>query len=467
MVDALDIPVFLRRSSPLVPERRPRAQRIDAGAPPWPAIAEPPSGQYLVRTSWREIIDAAATVGRDSVGWLAATPTLAWAEIVARRSPLMAYLGRSQHPGGPTGSLYHLEPNVVYQHGTEASAQVAFGYRMGMTMAEWACRGLLGTGPTDHAESIEKPLYAGTGWEEQFGLPDLVARHPAAPYPWLIEAKGGRRAGLGMLRKGAEQLTRAELMDGPHVRVLCGTSLEHRVFVTLDVEAVSTEGVTANSDSGPADDPNSILDLARSRMLFYLALRALPPERLRITPVGQDLASYRAGRRTGLAQLLEHDPSTRAERDAARQPEQYRRRRPGHRSDMITGRVPGTDLIVGLSRRLYAACEQLADVEASLAQIVNVERPAWPQRDGPEPSLREVDERQRERDALLRFREREERPYLAERARAGFERGSEAEWPEIVGVEPPVVSEPPPGYLEAATPDTYLAVSAASTTTVS
>ncbi|MEU7871269.1 hypothetical protein [Dactylosporangium sp. NPDC049140] len=465
--DAVDIPVFLRRSAPLTPQRRPRAERIDATAPPWPTGTEPPDGQYLVRTTWREIIDAAVTVGRDPTAWLAATPTLAWAELVARRSPLMAYLGRTRHDIIPGAAVYHLEPNVIYQYGTEVSAQVGFGYRMGMTMAEWASRGLLGTGPTDHAESVAAPVAAGLGWTPQDGLPDLLAHHPASPHPWLIEAKGGRRAGLTVLRKGAHQLSRAGLMAGPHVRLLCGTSLEHRVFVTLDLEVVDGGGVITAANPGPDDaDPETILDLARSRMLFYLALHALPPDRLRVTPIGADLGSYRMGRGAALAQLLEADPSTVVERAAARNLAQYRRRPPQHRAEMITARVPGTDLIVGLSRRLYAACEQLAAEQMRLALSIDVELPLPMAPADIESDLRFVDERRQEREALLRLRERQERRYLAKRAVAGFRRGSTAEWAELVGGDPPLQVEPPIGYLEAATPDTYLAVSAASTTTL-
>ncbi|MFH9863631.1 hypothetical protein [Streptomyces sp. NPDC017202] len=44
------------------------------------------------------------------------------------------------------------EPPGVRQ-GTEASAFGAFGYRLGMTMAEWACRSLMGLGGTWHIEN--------------------------------------------------------------------------------------------------------------------------------------------------------------------------------------------------------------------------------------------------------------------------------------------------------------------------
>lgn len=134
--DAFDVPVFVRHSSPLTPESRPRPSRVTGAWRPWPTVGEiPPPGDYLVTTTWRDVIDAAMSVGRGPIAWLAAVPMLAWAEIVARRSPLFAYLERTSVPGGPGSFL--VRPNVVYRQGTESTMQTAFGYRAGMTMAEW------------------------------------------------------------------------------------------------------------------------------------------------------------------------------------------------------------------------------------------------------------------------------------------------------------------------------------------
>src|SRR6185312_13424292 len=133
------------------------------------------------------------------------------------------------------------------------------------------------------------------------------------------------------LREGAIQLSRTGLMAGPHVRVLCGTSLEHRVFVTLDIETIDPHGTgVASSPIAPTDDdtdvgsdPDTLLDLARSRMLYYLALRAMrlrAPAALQITPVGERALAARASRAAGVTLLLEHDESTRAARADARVP---------------------------------------------------------------------------------------------------------------------------------------------------
>src|SRR5689334_14919356 len=102
--DAIDIPVFVRHSSPLRAGRRPKPQRISSASGSWPAIRDvPPEGAYLVTTTWRDIIDAAATVGRDPLPWLGAMPALAWSEIIARCSPLMAYLRRSPNANALPG----------------------------------------------------------------------------------------------------------------------------------------------------------------------------------------------------------------------------------------------------------------------------------------------------------------------------------------------------------------------------
>jgi hypothetical protein len=204
-------------------------------------------------------------------------PALAWSEYLVRCSPLMAYLRRSPNANAYTGSSgYLLEPNAVYYHGTERTARAAFGYRVGMTMAEWACRGLMGLGPTLHAET-STPSDAGPAWSSANGLPDLVGNHWRPPTTWLIEAKGSRRTGRPVLAKGVLQLTGRGLMSGAHVRVLCGASLEPRLFVTVDVESLPSRAPwTAPPEiPDPAIDDSVLINLARSRMLAYYSLRAL------------------------------------------------------------------------------------------------------------------------------------------------------------------------------------------------
>ena len=231
----------------------------------------PPPGGYIVPTTWRDVIDAAMTVGRDAFAWLAAVPALAWRR--SRRAARLCARTSSVHtaPRASAVTGYRLEPNVVlYLEGTGKTARALFAYRIGMTMAG-ACQSLLAV----HAEAVAPPG-AGPQWSPANGLPDLVGFHWCQPETWLAEAKGGKRTGLGELRNGALQLSAAGLMAGSHVRVLCGTSIEHRVFMTIDIEkACGTSGAVVPGEGGrpsPDGDDGELLALARSRMLNYYVL---------------------------------------------------------------------------------------------------------------------------------------------------------------------------------------------------
>ncbi|HEX6344537.1 hypothetical protein [Umezawaea sp.] len=452
--DAFDVPVFVRRSTPLTPDVRPKPAVVAGVVTPWPrAGVVPASGAYRVGTTWRDVIDAATSVGRDRTAWLAAVPSLAWAEILARRSPLSAYLVRTRHRSSTGGTGFTLEPNVVYTDGTEVTARAAFGYRAGMTMAEWACRGLMGLGATVHAEE-HSPTGAGWAWSSTTGLPDLVGYHPRTGLPWLVEAKGAKRLGRTGLAKGAEQLRRPGLMDGPHVKVLCGTSLTDRVFVTLDVEEAS--GAPA---SATAADDDRLLTLALSRMLVHLALVAMPRREWSVLPVGAGVTE-RGTRRggIGLVTLLEEDRSTMDERETARREDGHRDRR----LDMLTGRVPGTDLVVGMSRRLFGACAALARVEAEVASVVDDELPR-PRVGAPED---EVERTEQERRLIQRQVERRRWSDAVERTREGFEEGADRSWEDLLQSPVTFTPDPRPGFLEAATEDTYLAVDATAVSAV-
>jgi hypothetical protein len=438
---------------------------IEAASAPWPALRDVPrASAYLVTTTWRDILDAAATVGRDPIPWFAAMPELAHAELIARWSPLMAYLRRRHNPWAwPGSSGYLIEPNAVYYHGTERTARGAFGYRLGMTMAEWACRGLMGLGPTLHAET-SAPTDAGPTWLTTASLPDLVGDHWHPPTTWLVEAKGTRRTGLTVLTKGVQQLTGRGLMSGPHVRVLCGTSLEPRLFVTIDVEISPAWAPRATSAEvpDPAADDSVLLSLARSRMLTYYSLQALSAGARFVRPVGPILADPGFWRpRIGLVYPLEQDPSTQEERLLARDTAGYADRRPSEqRLDMLTGRVPGTDMVVGMSRRLFEACRDLAADEEEIADETQPEeRPPIADQRGRVEADDQLDEYQHERRAAFAAREAASRPRLRTAARQGFERGRHSTWNELLPDEQLTINaSPQPGLLESATADTYLAI---------
>jgi hypothetical protein len=230
------------------------------------------------------------------------------AEIIVRRAPLAAYMHRARYLGSPQGKTgYILRPNVVYQEGTEKTARAMFAYRIGMTMAKRACRGLMGLGPTIHAEDV--PLLPGRGhaWSQKTGQPDLVGFRERSPQTWFVEAKAARRLGKTELSKGISQLSVDDLMAGPHLRVLCGTSIEHRVFMTIDIEVVSGTGTSSPGDSaggGPDEDDAELIALARSRMPSFYALSSLPAASLSVRPVGPAVADTRS-RRQRTASLVE------------------------------------------------------------------------------------------------------------------------------------------------------------------
>ncbi|SNS21145.1 hypothetical protein [Actinomadura mexicana] len=467
LADAFDVPVIVRNSSPLQPERRPSRGRIDKAWSPWPNIRDVvPPGDYLVSTTWREVVDAAMTYGRDPYAWLVAVPGLAAAEIIARRFPLSAYLCRTRNGIRLSGSTgFRLEPNVVYQEGTEKTARAMFAYRIGMTMAEWVCRGLMGLGPTIHAEAL--PLLPGRGprWSQKNSQPDLVGLHWKEPRTWLIEAKGARRTGKPELAKGASQLSVSGLMAGPHLRVLCGTSIEHRVFVTVDIEAAGRKresSVLANSRRLPDEDDTELVALARSRMLTYYVLRSLPRSLLSVRPIGPAVADLGAflGQVTDLVVPLERDDSTRRERVVARDRSAYARRPPSERWDMLTGKVPGTDLTLGMSRRLFAACHSLAAEQDRLLLEAQADFPdLW--ESAPEVVIEDMaEERIRERRAWFAEREAGERERLFGTTRRAYERGRESSWQELLDIEPQLDVEPQANQLESATLDSYLAIDA-------
>ena len=55
--DAFDVPVFVRSNSPLTPAPHPTIQQVAGARTHWPAtLGVPPDGDYLVSTTWREVL---------------------------------------------------------------------------------------------------------------------------------------------------------------------------------------------------------------------------------------------------------------------------------------------------------------------------------------------------------------------------------------------------------------------------
>jgi hypothetical protein len=205
----------------------------------------------------------------------------------------------------------------------------------------------------------------------------------------------------------------------------------------------------------PATDDSVLVNLARSRMLTYYSLQALATSALSVRPVGPAVADPESWRRrSGLVYPLEEDPSTQVERSLAQSRSAYEEQRPPlQRLDMLTGRVPGTNMSIGLSRRLFEACRDLASEEEQIDLEVGPE--SQPGLFGPDEELEEYT---RERRAAFVGREAARRPQLREAARQGFERGGNSSGSELLGQQPDINSGPAPGLLESATADTYLAI---------
>lgn len=463
--DAIDLPIHLRYSSPLSPQRRPRAVRFDSGNAAWPMGELPLQGNfYLVPTTWRALVDAAISTGRDQRDWLSAYPRLARLEILARVTPLRAYLGR-RDVGGNT----HVVPNDVYLNGTERTAQAAMGYRLGMTMAEFVARSLLGLGPTLHAESA-RPTGAGKAWSNEKKQPDLVAYRGGLP--WLIEAKGGKRIGLPTLRGGAEQLVAPNLMAGPHVRVLCGASLSHRLLLTVDIELPSSwERIRKDSGRSPAGPSfmagidsrplrDAAADLARSRMLVYHAISSASPEQRWVRRFRNQTGAMRDPDSWATAPIEDQPTIGQLRGDLAAR----------SAADVIGVRIPGTGLDIGLSAQLYAACRVNAEFDRAAADRANGRTPRVlidergrprDQQDAPitDPSAVDyrISERAREyEDAYDELREEADNQILS--AFAQFESATAED--AIPNERPAVRTQRPIGAFEGVSRGAYISIGA-------
>lgn len=201
-------------------------------------------------------------------------------------------------------------------------------------------------------------------------------------------------------------------------------------------------------------------------MLTYLALRSAPASQLRTVPVPADRTSRR--RRTGLTTPLEHDGLTLAmradARGAALQAEQHTLRA-GIRSmgldDFLTCRIPGTEVHLGMSRKLFATCERLHEEDVAIARRT----PGLRAEDEPSGDQELSDEDQEvqrlTQRRILREQQEQARPRLRLLLRDAYERGARSDWSDLLRrpEEPALDLQDEESLLEAATPETYLAVS--------
>ncbi|MGW4967443.1 hypothetical protein ACWEPL_60405 [Nonomuraea sp. NPDC004186] len=306
-------------------------------------------------------------------------------------------------------------------------------------------------------------------------LPHLWGQHQAAGLYWLIEAKGGD-VGLSTLRKGWEQLAAGSKILGSyaHRTVLVGACVRpgDDLFLTIDhglhfgQPPLTAAGFDIDDESaaGPGnledrlgDSDDALIGAVRAQMLAYLALRSAPASQLRTVLVPADRASRR--RRSGLATPMEGDDFTRAMRAEARGVAPYIERHTLRArvlswglDDFLTCRIPGTEVHLGMSRKLYAACERLHQEDLAIAQ-----RTPGLRADDQELSDDAREEQRLTQRRIFRQQQEEARPRL----RDAYERGATSDWSDLLRrpQEPELDLEGDEGLLEAATPETYLAVS--------
>ncbi|MFI9210254.1 gamma-glutamyltransferase [Streptomyces sp. NPDC053253] len=485
--DSFDIPVLFRDG----PADKPKKQWRTAEHKAWSASDGFPKadGWYAPTTTWREIIKAATEVGRDITPHLQNQPRYAHGELVARVAPLYAYLGahlfEPRHPvAGAMGRRLTLNP--VYAHGTERTAKNAAAYRLGMTMTEWACRSLLGLGQTEHLElGGPIPALSETFKDPKRKLPDLWGRHETEKMYWLIEAKGGN-CSVGTLRNGWAQLQAGSKILGSygHRTVLVGAAVRpgDDLFLTIDHDlhaglpplppAGSEPDDKAASGPGNIEDhlgesDEALIGAARAQMLAYLALRSAPTSQLRTVPVPADRTS-RHRRRHGLTTPLEKDNRTLAMRadlrGAALHGKSHLKRaqiRSWGVDDFLTCRIPGTEVHLGMSRQLFAVCVRLHEEDLAIARRT----PGLRAEDqmAVEQGLSEdaQDEQRLTQRRIFREQQEEARPRLRPLLREAYERGATSDWRDLLRrtQEPELDLAGDEGLLEAATPETYLAVS--------
>lgn len=466
--DAVDIPVLFRAG----PDRRPDLEKIPAPQP-WPGLGIPPSlGWYLATTTWREVLASAISVGRDVTPWLARVPHLAGQELLARVSPLTAHLimDRSKYTGYGCGR--RLIANAVYTHGAERSSRGAFAYRLGMVMAEWVTRRLLGLGPTSHTESSPPP--GAVNWNGPGKRPDLHGTHSLEPALWLVEAKAARRIGLPRLREGARQLREGgRLVPGPHRQVLCGASIENQVFVTAD-DLTHRWTCPQPEPPGPKftrkvaeelldESDEALAAVAREQMLIFWHLRyASAQVRRDIVPVAR-VRGTRPAEATGILVPIEGDGATAEVRQTLRLRTSVTASavRSSEIDDFLTAPVPNTSMRVGMSRRLYGACERLDQSDRAVVARIVREEPdrdvGWVARISGDED-REIEELRARHVARFRELDRERAGELRRELREAFNSAAERSWDRLTGDEEIPVSTGEDRRIEAAAPDIYLAI---------
>lgn len=355
--DSVLLPVHIAGRIEPKGEPRPDPRTVAKKHPLWPGKWPPQDGWYSVATTWREMLDAARTVGQDPYFLRSRYRVLVNRELMARTFPLMAYLHHDA-----AASPVVLRPSPVYHPGAEASAKAALAYRLGMTMTEWVSRNLIGLPATKHFEHGPPPAGAGPDWlKPNASRPDLwVETASTAPALWVLEAKGRRLLNQASLRKAAAQLgvLKGNVVHVPHYRVLVGTSVERQVFCLVRYELHDPKRDGGRLPADPIPDPDSLdpYGLVRRELLTYQFLSAQPRERLRIVRISDVGQQPQLRERDSRLEQIRVSAATEAETvlDAL-----SRQEAPQGSVDMLTAEVPGTGITLGLSMRLVRSCQAL------------------------------------------------------------------------------------------------------------
>jgi hypothetical protein len=253
----------------------------------------------------------------------------------------------------------------------------------------------------------------------------------------------------------------------PTILAVCATRLHQRLSMMIDVEEALPGGTPDSTVHTVRDAPDAtteLVRLARARMTTYLALSALPLTALRIVAVGHPRDSSSDSKRhpNGALRLLEADIQTADLRTRLTVAENTTSREiKSLGADMLVGRIEGTGLMLGMSRRLYAACQAVEQVELSLAEthlepqdVAHL--PRHIEDDGDRIDLGD-DRAPVRRENLLRYRD-EAAERFHDAASSGLERGQASTWEDLIDVSPQLALPSSAGFLEAATEDTYLAL---------
>jgi hypothetical protein len=129
-------------------------------------------------------------------------------------------------------------------------------------------------------------------------------------------------------------------------------------------------------------------------------------------------------------------------------------------------------LLIGMSRRLFTACRNLAYEHALILEALGRSGADASQtlaaRTFNQPSalptpLDELDDEEYEEQVYerrVRFAEveDEERARIRDDIRHAYDDGRERECGQLINLQPPVLADPSPGLLESATADTYIAI---------